>query len=84
MTKVQTWLKLPAMDSILMLNEARREADPVPISLSKAAVDIGINRQYLKGYAEALGIRLVEVGPSLTMSPRDFERLRQHLAAERR
>lgn len=58
------------------------EATASPVSLRRAAERIGINRQYLKGYAEAKGIRLVEVGPSLTMSPRDFERLRRLLATD--
>ena len=47
------------------------------MSLSQAAKDLGVERRYLKGFAEASGIVLHPAPPrSLMMSRADLERLR--------
>lgn len=49
------------------------------MSLRKAGNQLGVNPKYLKGYAEAMGIRLRPAGASLVMTTEDFIRLRKQL-----
>ena len=48
------------------------------ISLSEAGRRLGANPRYLKGMAEAIGIRLLPAGNALVMAGEDFERLEAH------
>jgi hypothetical protein len=48
--------------------------------LSQAAEYLGVERRYLKGYAESAGIKLRHIPPrSLMMTVGDVERLRKRL-----
>jgi hypothetical protein len=69
-----------ATETTLIQNGPAADPDHGGVSLSAAAELTGTNRQFLKGFAVAIGIRLVSIGTAKAMSRRDFERLKQHLA----
>lgn len=59
-----------------------RPAVPELLSVRRASEMLGVNRMYLRGYVEGIGVRLVECGQSLLMTRRDFERVRRRLQSE--
>lgn len=82
MTKECLWPKLTFMTTATALLHPGAETDPISeaISIREAAARLGLNRQYVKGYAQAIGIRLVRSRASLLMNRHDFDCLRQRLA----
>jgi hypothetical protein len=51
------------------------------VSLRQAGRMLEADPKYLKGYAEAMGIKLQPVSRSLLMSAKDFDRLRKRVEA---
>ena len=58
----------------------RRHKIRALLSLSQAAEYLGVERRYLKGYAEAMGIELRRIPPrTLAMTVGDLQRIRKRL-----
>lgn len=52
----------------------------IGISLSEAAIRLGLNKRELRGVVKGMGIRLERIGSALVMTPATYEQIERHLA----
>lgn len=52
----------------------------IAISLSEAALRLGLNKRELRGVVKGMGIRLERIGSALVMTPATFEQIERRLA----